>query len=153
MAADALTPSDIVPWTEVRLVRATIPKAGRAAIAQAADVFRLLRAVAASLPAERFWVLPLDRKNKPLAILQTSQGTVDASLVHPRDVFAPAIVSNAAGVIVAHNHPSGDPEPSPEDLAVTRRLAAAGQTLGISLLDHVIIGATGYVSLAERGLL
>ena len=80
-------------------------------------------------------------------------GLLNASLVHPREVFAPAITGAAASIIVAHNHPSGDPEPSAEDLAVTAQLMEAGCLLGIPVRDHVILGDSGYVSLAERGTL
>jgi DNA repair protein RadC len=83
-----------------------------------------------------------------------SVGDLSSALVHPREVFKPAILSNAASVILAHNHPSGDPQPSPEDCAVTRRLQEAGQILGIEVLDHVIIGdASRWASLREKGLM
>jgi len=85
------------------------------------------------------------------ATLASSVGSLSASIVHPREVFGPAVVRRAAGVIVAHNHPSGDPEPSPEDIAVTRRLADAGTLLGIELLDHVVVAERGFVSLKARG--
>lgn len=120
-----------------------------------ADVLRLLGPMlreSARLAQERFIVMPLDIKNKPLAVAEVSLGTLDASMVHPRDVFGAVIASNAGGVIVAHNHPSGDPEPSAEDIAMTRRLAEAGQLLGIPLLDHIVVGSKGFVSLAERGV-
>ena len=102
---------------------------------------------------EVFVVLLVDVKNKVIATEMISKGTLDASLVHPRDVFRRAIQQSSAAVILVHNHPSGDPEPSPEDIALTRRIADAGELLGIPVLDHVIIGAQGYVSLAERGVL
>lgn len=79
-------------------------------------------------------------------------GLLNSSLVHPREVFAPAIAGAAASLILAHNHPSGDPEPSPEDVRVTAQLAESGRILGIPVRDHVILGADGYVSLMERGL-
>jgi DNA repair protein RadC len=80
-----------------------------------------------------------------------SVGSLSASIVHPREVFQPAVAASAAGLIVAHNHPSGDPEPSPEDVAVTRRLREAGELLGIELVDHVVVAGRGYVSLKARG--
>jgi DNA repair protein RadC len=107
---------------------------------------------------EHFYVVLTDVKNEPTAIKQivgaslVSKGTLDASLVHPREVFKVAVVANAAAVILVHNHPSGDPEPSPEDVALTRRLVEAGTLLGIPVLDHVIVGEEGFVSLAERGV-
>ncbi len=82
-----------------------------------------------------------------------SEGILTASLVHPREVFAPAIREAAAGIVLVHNHPSGDPEPSPEDHEVTARLCAVGELVGIRVLDHVVIGDGCYVSFLERGLI
>ncbi|MGE5482825.1 MAG: RadC family protein [Bacteroidota bacterium] len=102
---------------------------------------------------ETFVVIMLSAKNAPIAHKVVSIGTANATLVHPRELFRPAIRSGAVAVIACHNHPSGDPTPSAEDLALTKRLKEAGQVLGIELLDHLIIGAGGsYVSLKERGL-
>jgi len=98
-------------------------------------------------------VLLLDGKNRVQAEVLVSEGSLTAALVHPREVFAPALERRAAGLIVAHNHPSGDPDPSPEDLAITRRLADAGALLGIELLDHVIVAERGALSLKARGVL
>jgi len=100
---------------------------------------------------EHFVGFYLNARNQLLARTLVSVGSLSASIVHPREVFEPAIVRGAAGVIVAHNHPSGDPEPSPEDVAVTRRLADAGTLLGIELLDHLVVAERGYVSLKSRG--
>lgn len=82
-----------------------------------------------------------------------SQGSLTASVVHPREVFNPAIRDSAAAVICVHNHPSGDPQPSQEDRVLTRRLAEAGRLLGIQVLDHIIIGRQAYMSFADEGLL
>jgi len=101
---------------------------------------------------EHFVLLCLDTRNK-LIDDDVSIGTINASVVHPREVFKKAIQANSAQVIVAHNHPSGDPEPSPEDIALTRRLGEAAKILGITLLDHVIVTTNKYSSLKERGLL
>ncbi|OPZ62797.1 MAG: hypothetical protein BWY85_01968 [Firmicutes bacterium ADurb.Bin506] len=92
-------------------------------------------------------------KNRLLRREEVTSGTATASLLHPREVFRPALRLGAAAVIVAHNHPSGDPTPSPEDLAITKRLAKVGSLIGIELLDHIIIGDNVYVSLKEKGLL
>jgi len=101
---------------------------------------------------ERVLALPITVKNEVIGVAEVSVGTVDASLVQPSQVFKPALLANAGGVIVAHNHPSGDPEPSPQDLDVTRRLIDAGVMLGVPLIDHIVLGeGTSYVSLAERG--
>jgi DNA repair protein RadC len=82
-----------------------------------------------------------------------SVGCLTSSLVHPREVFQEAVVSRAAGLVLFHNHPSGDPEPSAEDVSLTRRLAAAGTLMGIEVLDHVVLGAGRFVSLKDRGVL
>jgi DNA repair protein RadC len=113
-------------------------------------VFELLEAEARGLEQETFWSLLLDGKQRLRRLVQVSAGTLTASLVHPREVFRGAIRESAAALIVVHNHPSGDPEPSAEDLAVTERLRAAGEVIGIPLQDHVILGAGGFVSLRER---
>jgi DNA repair protein RadC len=101
---------------------------------------------------EQFLLLCLNAKNEPTAIHTVSVGSLDASIVHPRDVYKTAILANSAAVIVAHNHPSGDPTPSNQDLEVTKRLQEAGELLGIAVLDHIIVGTEGaYVSLREGG--
>ncbi|MFN9112721.1 MAG: RadC family protein [Bacteroidota bacterium] len=99
---------------------------------------------------ERFCVLTLDTKNHPIAWHVVSIGTVDAAIVHPREVFRPAIMDSATSVIVSHNHPSGDPEPSSHDLAITRRLIEAGKAVGIEVIDHIVAG-TDCISLREQG--
>ncbi len=102
---------------------------------------------------ETFLVLLLDTRNRVTGERPISRGTLDASLVHPRDVFREAIRESAAGIVLAHNHPSGDPEPSAEDVALTRRLAEAGRLLSIPVVDHLVVGHASYVSFVERGLL
>ena len=91
--------------------------------------------------------------NQILREVLVSEGTLTASLVHPREVFRLAITESAAAVIVLHNHPSGNSEPSAEDIAVTQQLVNAGKLLGIPVLDHIIIAGEGYTSLRERGVL
>ncbi|MDX6768938.1 MAG: JAB domain-containing protein [Elusimicrobiota bacterium] len=93
---------------------------------------------------EHFLVLMLDARKQVTGISVVSIGTLSASLVHPRELFKPAILANAAAVVVAHNHPSGDPTPSIEDREVTRRLVRAGELLGIPVLDHLIVAETFY---------
>ena len=95
----------------------------------------------------------LNTQNGLVAYHEVSVGTLNASLVHPREVFRPALLTSAASVILVHNHPSGDCEPSEEDLSITRRLVEAGELLGIGVLDHVIIASRGEVSLRSRQLL
>ncbi|HED64941.1 MAG TPA: DNA repair protein RadC, partial [Planctomycetes bacterium] len=113
-------------------------------------VFDLLHARLADLEQETFLALHLDGKHRLRALRLVSIGTLTTSLVHPREVFRDAVRSSAAALIVVHNHPSGDPEPSGEDLAVTRRLQASGDLLGIPLLDHVILAANSFLSLRTR---
>ena len=100
---------------------------------------------------EEFHVVTLDTRHHVIATHRITVGTLDASLVHPREVFRPVLRDAAAAVLLVHNHPSGDPSPSPEDHAVTRRLEAAGRTLGIDVLDHVIVASSGSASLRAAG--
>jgi DNA repair protein RadC len=106
-----------------------------------------------SRPVETFGLLALDARHRLRREAVVSVGCLTASLVHPREVFQEAVVSRAAALVLFHHHPSGDPEPSAEDLALTRRLAAAGALMGIEVLDHLVLGAGRYVSLKERGVL
>lgn len=101
---------------------------------------------------EYFFTLHLDGKNRIVCIDQVSVGSLNQSIVHPREVFKTALLSSAAAIILLHNHPSGDPEPSKEDREITRRLKEVGELLGIRVLDHMIIGVT-YLSFVETGLL
>lgn len=103
---------------------------------------------------EHFMVILLDARRNVKGVSVVSIGTLSASLVHPREVFRPAIVAGAAGIVVSHNHPSGDASPSPEDRDATNRLKRAGDLIGIPVLDHVIIGAQGsFYSFREHGIL
>lgn len=102
-------------------------------------------------PREHFVALLLDTRHRTIGIHTVSIGTINCSVVSPAEVMKAALLANATAVIVAHNHPSGDPEPSAEDRAVTKRLVEAGKILGIDLLDHLIIGDGRWVSLKERG--
>ncbi len=101
---------------------------------------------------EYFLILLLDGKNRIIREEQVSEGSLNQSIVHPREVFNPAVRESAAAVILVHNHPSGDPIPSREDLEITRRLKEAGDLLGIRVLDHIIIGDNAYRSFVEQGL-
>jgi len=119
-------------------------------VASARAVHDLLADELAGLDQEAFVAVLVDGKHQLRRYEVVSLGTLTSSLVHPREVFRLAIRHAAAAVVVAHNHPSGDPEPSAEDVAVTRRLIRAGHLLGIPLLDHVVLGAGRWVSLRER---
>ena len=105
------------------------------------------------LVQEEFHVLLLDTRHRLLRAALVTRGTADTSLVHAREVFREAVREGASAVILVHNHPSGDPRPSPEDRTVTRQLSEAGNLVGIPVLDHVIVGDGRYVSMAEEGAL
>jgi len=105
------------------------------------------------LRKEQFWAILLDGKNRVLREERVSEGSLTASLVHPREVFAPAIRESAGAFVFVHNHPSGDPTPSVEDVEITRRLCSVADLVGIRVLDHVVVGDGAYVSFLERGLL
>ena len=100
---------------------------------------------------EKLIVCCLNTKNEPTSLSVVSVGSLNSSIVHPREVFKTAVVSNSASVIIAHNHPSGDMRPSKEDLNITERIKQSGEILGIKLLDHLIIGNEKYLSLKEEG--
>lgn len=117
------------------------------------DVFRRLGPLLRDRRQEEFWVLYLDSQNRVLSERRITVGLLNSSLVHPREVFAPAIARAAASLILAHNHPSGDPDPSPEDLDVTVQMVESGRLLGIPVRDHIVLGDTTFVSLLERGLM
>ncbi len=125
----------------------------RVRIRSPADVYRWFAPRLSDLTAEEFHVLALDSQSGVLRDLLVTRGILNSSLVHPREVFRGAIAEAAAGIIVVHNHPSGDPAPSADDRAVTRQLAEAGKVLDLPLYDHVIVGSGRYLSFAEAGLL
>jgi DNA repair protein RadC len=118
-----------------------------------ADIFKHYHTKLRDLKVEQFWTVLLDGKNRVMGEVMTSQGSLTASLVHPREVFAPAIKQSAGALVFVHNHPSGDPTPSVEDVEITRRLCAVADLVGIRVLDHVVVGDGNYVSFLERGLL
>lgn len=105
----------------------------------------------AELKREHVVLVTLDSRNKAIDKHVISIGTLDAALVHPREIYQPAILDNAAKIIVAHNHPSGSIEPSEDDDLITKRLIAAGKVVGIPLIDHIVIGREGYYSYQESG--
>ena len=121
------------------------------AIRSPEDVFRHFYTRLRHARQEHFFVLLLDGRHRVLGEEIVSLGTLTASLVHPREVFRPALRASAAALILVHNHPSGDPEPSPEDRTVTERLASAGELLGIPVLDHVVVAERGFRSLRDDG--
>ena len=123
------------------------------ALRSSQDVYRHYRSRLAGADRETFWVVLLDVKNRILGDAKVSEGSLSSAIVHPREVFKPAVEESASAVILVHNHPSGDPTPSAEDVAITRRLREAGDVMGVKVLDHVVVGGEGYASFVERGLL
>lgn len=113
-----------------------------------ADVAQLLTPLQ-TYDREAFYAIHMDARNGLCGLEQISVGTVNASLVHPREVYKGAFLTNASRIIVAHNHPSGNLSPSQEDLTVTKRLSEAGEILGVPLLDHVVVGGGGYQSIEQ----
>lgn len=120
-------------------------------IRSAADVVSLFGVEAALWDRERFLTIALDSKNRTIGYEEVSVGTIAASLVHPREVFKGLLLANAAAFIVVHNHPSGDPTPSEEDRRITKRLRDGAEVLGLTCLDHVILGRDRYHAMSEHG--
>lgn len=135
----------------VELGRRTLSRAprARAQVACPRDVAAYLMPEFGSCAVEQFGVVLLDSKHRVLKTRLLSVGSLDASVVHPRELFRAAVLGGAAAVVLFHNHPSGDPTPSREDLELTKRLIAAGELMGIDVLDHVILADTRYISLRE----
>lgn len=134
-----------------RLAREERPALPR--IREPEDVVRLFQTRLRDLAVEEFHLLALDSQSQVLREVLVTRGLLNSSLVHPREVFRTAIAEAAAGIIVVHNHPSGDPTPSAEDQAVTRQLVAAGRLLDLPLYDHVIVAGDRFTSFAAAGLL
>lgn len=143
--------------TAFRLVRepsiAQVDDPTGMAIRHPQDVFQLMEPFARVEQQEVFWVIPLNSQHRTKGPVVVTRGTLNVSLVHPREVFLRAICANSAAVILCHNHPSGDPTPSPDDHVTTEQLVAAGKLLDIPVQDHVIIGWGRYISFALQGQL
>ena len=137
----------------VELGRRTLTRAGRhrVQVTTPRTVAELLLPVYGNRPVEQFGVVLLDTKHRVMRTTMVTVGTLDASIVHPREIFREAAAGGAAAIVVFHNHPSGDPEPSTEDIVLTRRLIAAGVLMGIEVLDHVILANVRYCSMKEEG--
>jgi DNA repair protein RadC len=161
------TPGELAAMPKLGAIRASVlaaamelgrraagrrPDRGRR-LGTAADVFSHYRARLGSEAAEEFWVLGLDVRHRLILEACIARGSLTGVEVHPREVYRPLIRAAAAAVIFCHNHPSGDPTPSRQDFDLTARLKEVGHLCGINVLDHVVVGADGYVSLAERGWL
>ena len=142
-----------VPRYRVTLVREGSCTTEQKTIRTPEDVFAIMRPEYENAVVETARMFALDTKNKIIGVFTVSTGSLNASIVHARDVFQRAILSNAASVILVHNHPSGDPAPSPEDVELTRKLVEAGRVMDVAVLDHVVIGDGRFVSLKERGVM
>ncbi len=141
------TMTELLSMIEERAIQDDIKR-----VTSAKDVFSLLNEYTTA-EKEHFIMVTLDGGSKVINTRVIHIGTLNQSLVHPREVFRPAILDNAAGIIIAHNHPSGTLSASRADIQVTQRLKEVAKLVGIELLDHVIIGATGFYSFSEDGLL
>jgi DNA repair protein RadC len=148
-----------VPRKRARMVRAAFelartsvgarPRIGQR-LAGASEVWAHMRARLAGLPVEEFWVIAVDARHRVVVDRMLARGSLTGVEVHPRDAFRPLIQLGAAAAIFCHNHPSGNPSPSQSDIELTSRLREVGEVCGITVLDHVVVGWDGYVSLAER---
>jgi DNA repair protein RadC len=141
-----------IPDYKIMLVRDSNITTDKKRISHPNDVVNVFQTYLEGLDREHFCIAMLDRKNNILGINTVSIGSVSASIVHPREVFKPAVIIGASGIILCHNHPSGDTNPSNEDIEITNRLKEAGKILGIEIVDHVIIG-DDYYSFMSNGLL
>ena len=136
-------------WVRTTLVREEAPKEYNATITGPEEAARILQSLIGSKDREHFVALILNARYRVVGIDIVAVGSLDQALVAPREVFKSAVIGSAAALVVGHNHPSGNPEQSAEDVALTRRLVEAGQLLGIRLLDHIIVTDRTWVSLAE----
>jgi DNA repair protein RadC len=142
-----------VPRYKIALVREAEYLAATSTISDSRSMFEAMRPLFEGLDREQFAVCCLDAKHAIIGVNIVSTGSLTLSIVHPREVFKLAVLLNAAALIFVHNHPSGDPTPSAEDRSLTKRLKDAGELLGISVLDHVVLGEGRYYSFADQGVL
>lgn len=160
MTNDEVAAVEGIGWTTAARLQAAFelgrravrqPEDSRPQLLNAADVAALLLPEWGAFPVERVGVVLLDVRHRLIRTQLLTVGTLDASVVHPRDVFRAAALARAAAVVVFHNHPSGDVTPSAEDLALTMRLCQAGEVMGVDVLDHLILSGAQYCSLREAG--
>lgn len=140
----------------LRVHLATVVREGSAPfalrhISSSADVHAAFREMCAAADREHFWAVLVNTKHRVTGIEEVARGSLSCTIVHPREVYKAAVIANAAAIVLVHNHPSGDPTPSREDIEITRRLRDAGELLGIPVLDHVIVGGDRYVSFVDDG--
>ena len=142
-----------VPITSVRLIREGSLPCSTRVIKTPEDAYTVMRDYFAILPYEAFVVLLLNTKNYILQVSEVSRGSLDSAIVAPREIFQRACLGNAKFLILCHNHPSTIPEPSSEDILLTKKLVDAGKIMDIPIIDHIVFGPTEYVSFKERGLI
>lgn len=145
-----MTPNHTTSLYRLQLVREADYPYETGTLSCSATAAKFFRPLFEGIDREQMAVAFLDAKHRVIGVGIVSIGSLTASIVHPREVFKPAIVSNAAAIIICHNHPSGVSEPSPEDVSLTSRLTQAGDILGIRLLDHVILGDSTHYSFVDR---
>ncbi len=145
--------SQIIASIELGKRIALTLRADRYKIKCPADVGTLLMEEMRYLKKEHFNIILLNTKNEVISVENISIGSINASIVHPREVFLEAIKRSSSSIILVHNHPSGDPQPSKEDIHITKRLVEAGKLIGIEVLDHIIIGDNVYISLKEKNIM
>jgi len=141
-----------IPNYSVQLVKESIVHSELHTVSNPNDAAELFNTAFPNCDRERLIVIMLNTRNKCVGVNTVSIGDLTSSIVHPREVFKPAILANACSIIIMHNHPSGDPSPSADDINITKRIQACSELIGIELIDHVIIGDSSHVSLKERGL-
>ncbi|MPN37272.1 hypothetical protein SDC9_184788 [bioreactor metagenome] len=153
IVAENNTPAKRINIVSIKMVREASILYGVRKINSPADAVDLGKKFLEDSDREQLVVCCLDTKNQPLALNVVSVGSINSSIAHPREVFKASILSNAASIIIFHNHPSGDPTPSNEDINITNRLKESGKIIGIDLIDHIIIGDDSFCSLKEKGIL
>lgn len=142
-----------IPIVRLQMVREGRFPYSPGAVRTSADAARIFQSYLEGADREHFLALMLDQKNRVNALNVVSIGSLTTAIVHPREAFKPAVIANAASIIFAHNHPSGDPHPSREDEEMTKRLNEAGEILGIKVLDHIVVGEGQYFSFGDQGRL
>ena len=135
----------------VQLVREGESPFVRRKLGSSSDVYVAFRDLGTAADRESFWTILLDTKHRIVGVEEAAKGSLTCAVVHPREIYKSVLLANAAAVIFVHNHPSGDPTPSREDLEITRRLREVGELLGVRVLDHVVVGHDKYVSMVDDG--
>jgi len=142
-----------IPKYAVQLVREKSVSSEVKSINQPIDVYNLMHPLVEMLPVEHFQIVMLDSKNKVIGVSMVTTGILNASVIHPREVFQRAILANCAAIILTHNHPSGDPAPSQDDISTTKKLVECGKVMEIPVLDHIVTGDGCYASMKAENII